>query len=308
MPIRVTVWGEYRHEKKNPKIAEIYPNGMHEAIADAPAQIVTTSRSRTATLDEPEHGLTEKTLAATDVLTWWGHMRARRRERRRSSSASTSACSAAWASIVLHSGHFSKIFRKLMGTTCNLKWREADEREILWVTRPGHPIVAGHRRPLHPRRARKCTANSSTSPSRWRRSSSAASPAAKCSAAAAPGRAARARSSTSAPATRRIPTYHDKNVLRVIENAVRWAAPAEGVESDCVRQPQAGLDRHQVITQCPRRTRKARAARKEAKSEAHRAAVVGIVGARASARRRAARPDHARRLRAGDPRRRVHVG
>ena len=46
--------------------------------------------------------------------------------------------------VVLHSGHFSKIFRKLMGTTCNLKWREdPNEREILWVTRPGHPIVQG---------------------------------------------------------------------------------------------------------------------------------------------------------------------
>jgi trehalose utilization protein len=45
--------------------------------------------------------------------------------------------------IVLHSGHFAKIFKKLMGTTCNLKWREANERERLWVVKPGHPIVEG---------------------------------------------------------------------------------------------------------------------------------------------------------------------
>src|SRR3977135_2622467 len=72
-PFHVTVWGELRHEKKNPKVAEIYPQGMHEAIAGflrgGPDVEV-----RTATLDEPEHGLTELVLDETDVLIWWGHM------------------------------------------------------------------------------------------------------------------------------------------------------------------------------------------------------------------------------------------
>ena len=45
--------------------------------------------------------------------------------------------------IVLHSGHFSKIFKRLMGTPCALKWREAGERERLWVVNPGHPIAEG---------------------------------------------------------------------------------------------------------------------------------------------------------------------
>jgi trehalose utilization protein len=45
--------------------------------------------------------------------------------------------------IVLHSGHFSKIFKRLLGTSCALTWREAGERERLWVCNPGHPIVAG---------------------------------------------------------------------------------------------------------------------------------------------------------------------
>src|SRR5207249_9403880 len=61
MTIRVTVWGEYRHEKKNPKVAEIYPKGMHEAIA---SHLRKNSKLavRTATLDEPEHGLSEEVL------------------------------------------------------------------------------------------------------------------------------------------------------------------------------------------------------------------------------------------------------
>jgi trehalose utilization protein len=45
--------------------------------------------------------------------------------------------------IVLHSGHFSKIFKKLMGAPCNLTWREAGERERLWVTSRQHPIAHG---------------------------------------------------------------------------------------------------------------------------------------------------------------------
>ena len=73
--IRVTVWGEYRHEKHNAKVASIYPQGMHRTIADALGKIGGTDFAvRTATLDEPEHGLTDEVLEQTDVLTWWGHM------------------------------------------------------------------------------------------------------------------------------------------------------------------------------------------------------------------------------------------
>ncbi|RMF80673.1 MAG: trehalose utilization protein ThuA [Chloroflexi bacterium] len=137
---RITVWGEYRHEQHNPKVAEIYPDGMHNVIArflrDAGHTV------QTATLDEPEHGLTETVLAETEVLTWWGHLahdevddaivdRVHKRVLE------------GMGLIVLHSGHFSKIFRRLMGTTCDLKWREKDEKERIWVVEPGHPIAEG---------------------------------------------------------------------------------------------------------------------------------------------------------------------
>jgi trehalose utilization protein len=142
MAIRITVWNEFRHEKSNPKVASIYPNGMHEAIASHLRRRSDFS-VRTATLDEPEHGLTTDVLQQTDTLVWWGHVahdqvadaivdRVQKR------------VLAGMGLLVLHSGHFSKIFKKLMGTTCDLKWREEqNEREILWVTRPGHPIVQG---------------------------------------------------------------------------------------------------------------------------------------------------------------------
>ena len=99
-------------------------------------------RVRTATLDEKDHGLTDKVLEATDVMTWWGHV-AHGRVRDEIVEKVHRRVLAGMGLIVLHSGHFSKIFRKLMGTTCQLKWREIGEREVLWVARPGHPILAG---------------------------------------------------------------------------------------------------------------------------------------------------------------------
>ncbi|WYP28514.1 ThuA domain-containing protein [Alkalihalobacillus sp. FSL W8-0930] len=138
--MRVTVWNENRHEQTNEKVQEVYPKGIHSAIAEflMKAGIDTT----TATLDEPEHGLTEEVLQQTDVLVWWGHVAhdevsddvvARIQQR----------VLGGMGLIVLHSGHFSKIFKSLMGTTCDLKWREANEKERLWIVQPNHPIADG---------------------------------------------------------------------------------------------------------------------------------------------------------------------
>lgn len=137
---RVTVWNEYRHEKVDKAVSDIYPDGIHVAIAQAlQAQGFDVG---TATLDEPEHGLTEAVLAQTDVLIWWGHM-AHGEVQDAIVERVYERVLAGMGLIVLHSGHFSKIFRKLMGTTCNLKWREIGEKERIYVVEPGHPIAEG---------------------------------------------------------------------------------------------------------------------------------------------------------------------
>lgn len=140
-PLRVTVWNEYRHER-NPEhpASRLYPEGMHTPIANALRDA--GFEVRVAVQDEHEHGLTEEVLANTDVLTWWGH----------------AAHQDVWDEVVnrvqarvldgmglvcLHSAHYSKIFKRLMGTTCNLKWREAAEKERIWVVDRSHPIADG---------------------------------------------------------------------------------------------------------------------------------------------------------------------
>jgi len=141
MPIRVTIWNEFRHEKTNPKAAEIYPSGIHEAIATH-LKTDTNLKVSTATLDEPEHGLPEEVVRETDVMLWWGHL-AHDELSNLIVERVYQRVMAGMGLIVLHSGHFSRVFRKLMGTSCDLKWREANDREVLWVTRPGHPILEG---------------------------------------------------------------------------------------------------------------------------------------------------------------------
>jgi trehalose utilization protein len=138
--LQVTVWNENRHEQKNPKVREVYPEGIHGAIASFLKE--EQFNVRTATLDEPEHGLSEEVLNATDVLVWWGHIAhdevddsiVQRIKQR---------VLDGMGLIVLHSGHFSKIFKTLMGTSCDLKWREADEKERIWIVDPSHPITEG---------------------------------------------------------------------------------------------------------------------------------------------------------------------
>jgi trehalose utilization protein len=138
--IKVTVWNEFRHEKADPKVKEVYPDGIHQAIAAfLRAQGYDV---KTATLDEPEHGLTEAVLADTDVLMWWGHM-AHREVKDEIVERVYARVMSGMGLIVLHSAHFSKIFRKLMGSTCDLKWREIGEKERVYVIEPGHPIAAG---------------------------------------------------------------------------------------------------------------------------------------------------------------------
>ena len=139
--IRVTVWNEYRHEKSHEAVAKVYPEGIHGAIAKALNQ-ADDVQARTATLDEPEHGLTQEVLDNTDVLIWWGHM-AHGDVKDEIVDRVQKRVLAGMGLIVLHSGHYSKIFKRLMGTSCSLKWREANDHERIWVTAPGHPITEG---------------------------------------------------------------------------------------------------------------------------------------------------------------------
>ena len=232
--IRVTVWNEYRHEKQNAQIAEIYPQGIHGAIAGylrGHGCIVTT-----ATLDEPSHGLTEHVLDNTDVLVWWGHMA--------HGEVSDEIVEQVHAHvlkgmglIVLHSGHFSKIFKRLMGTTCDLKWREAGEKERVWVVAPGHPIADGIGAYFEiPHEEMYGEYFDIPEPETvvfvsWFQGGEVFR--SGCCYRRGHGRIFYFR-----PGHETYPTYHQPEVLRVIGNAVRWARPVERPYSTFGQRPQ----------------------------------------------------------------------
>jgi len=228
--IRVTLWNEFRHEKQNAEIKRLYPDGMHAAIA-AGLKAAGDIETRLAELDEPEHGLTEKVLAATDVLTWWGH------------GAHAEVTDAivdrvqkrvleGMGLIVLHSGHFSKIFKRVMGTNCSLKWREVAEKERLWNLAPAHPITEGigdyfelPHTEMYGERFDIPTPDELIfvswfqggevfrSGCCWRRGH---------------GRVFYFR-----PGHETFPIYYDENVIRVMTNAVRWARARVSLPDNC---------------------------------------------------------------------------
>lgn len=234
-PLRVIVWGENVHEQNDAAVRAIDPDGMHHTIAAGVRELLPDERVETATFQEPEHGLTEARLADTDVLTWWGH-RAHREVDDAVVERVQRRVLEGMGLIVLHSGHYSKIFKRLMGTTCSLNWRVAGERERLWVCNPGHPIARGVDRYFElPQEEMYGEPFAVPAPDEqvfiswfeggevfrsgccWQRGN---------------GRIFYFR-----PGHEIYPTYFDPNVRRVIANAVAWARPQGLWRDECAKRP-----------------------------------------------------------------------
>ena len=221
--LKVTVWNENRHEHQNPAVREVYPSGIHGAIAS----FLTKAgfQARTATLDEPEHGLTDEVLSNTDVLIWWGHLA--HGEVKDDVVRKVQQCVLnGMGLIVLHSGHFSKIFKALMGTSCDLKWREADERERLWVVSPSHPIAEGIGEYIELEKEEMYGEHFDIpNPDElifmsWFEGGEVFR--SGCTYARGNGKVFYFR-----PGHETYPTYHNEDIQRVIVNAVQWAAPVD---------------------------------------------------------------------------------
>jgi len=226
--IRVTVWGENYHEhseRDREGMATRYPEGMHAAIAAGlRASLGGAVAVRTATQDQSEHGLGEEVLASTDVLTWWGHATHRDVDDAVVDRVHERVLGG-MGLLVLHSGHFAKIFQRLMGTTCALAWRNSADTELVWTVAPEHPISAGVPHPIvieeqemygeyfdipAPDELVFISTFSGGEVFRsgccWRRG--------------------RGRVFYFSPGDQEYPVYHHPDVQRVLANAVQWAAPS----------------------------------------------------------------------------------
>ncbi len=237
--IRVLIYNEFRHEKDpNCRASEIYPEGIHNAIADflGKEEDITV---RTVTLDDIETGITREILRETDVILWWGHLAHGAVPDHIAEMVQEEVLNGMGA-VFLHSAHKSKPFMRLMGTTCSLIWRESDDLERIWVSAPYHPIARGldayfelpgeetYGEPFGIPTPEETVfigwftgGEVFRSGCTWQRGNG--------------------RVFYFQPGHETYPTYKDANVQKVILNAVRWVAPACRVEDsmDCPNPPKA---------------------------------------------------------------------
>ena len=146
--INVLIFNEFKHEQSHERIKAHYPKGMHGALAEYLSKDpeinveCVTLFNENIELNDLESIITDEKLANVDVIMWWGHAHhekvpdvvAQRVQR---------AVLGGMGAVFLHSGHHSKPFKLLMGTTCNVDWRIGNDKCRVWVTDPSHPIVAG---------------------------------------------------------------------------------------------------------------------------------------------------------------------
>ena len=139
--IRVTVWNEFRHEKTKEHVKAIYPEGIHACIG-AFLSKNEDMEITLAALDDPYQGLPDEVLENTDVLIWWGHMAHKEVNDELVEKIRQRVYAGKMGFLPVHSGHHSKPFMAILGTTGNLSWG-ADQKEIIWNLNPTHAIAAG---------------------------------------------------------------------------------------------------------------------------------------------------------------------
>jgi len=237
--MRVTVWNEYRHERQNPVVSAIYPNGIHAAIAEG-LRANGIADVTTVTLDDPHQGLPPERLRATDVLVWWGH-RAHDEVSDELAAAVAEQVNLGMGLVVLHSGHFSKPFKRLTGTSCTVRWRADGELERIWVVDPAHPIAQGI--PPHFEIAKEemyCEPFEIPAPDElvflsWFKGGEVFR--SGCC-----YRRGRGRVFYFRPGHETFPTYHHATVNQVIANGVRWAMPVAREEGPMLNVKVAPLE------------------------------------------------------------------
>ncbi len=142
--LRVMVWDE------NPPHADkqLYPHGIRTVVAEGLARLGGDQLEvHTAHLDEPEQGCSYERLRQTDVLVWWGHARHGEVSDETVERIRQRVHHKGMGLVVLHSGHYSRPFQRVLNCTGHLKggWRElpGGEAEHVRVCAPWHPIAQG---------------------------------------------------------------------------------------------------------------------------------------------------------------------
>jgi trehalose utilization protein len=133
----VVVWSEGTAPKS------VYPNDINGAVAEGLKDLSGWEVVK-AGLSDPDQGLPDKLLQRADVLIWWGHQKHGDVKDELVDKIVKRVKEDGMGFIALHSSHFAKPNKKLMGTACSWKAYVLDSTTLkITVKSPDHPIAKG---------------------------------------------------------------------------------------------------------------------------------------------------------------------
>lgn len=134
----VVVWSE------GTAPAKVYPNDINGAIADGLKESLENWEVVKAGINDPEQGLPDKLLKRCDVLIWWGHKKHRNVDNKLVDKIEKRVKEDGMGFISLHSAHFAKINKRLMKDKCSFSvYRQDSTTLTITVSDKGHPITKG---------------------------------------------------------------------------------------------------------------------------------------------------------------------
>lgn len=143
--IKVTVWNEFVEENMYEHVKKVYPHGIHTCIKNF-LETNDDMSVRCVTLSDPDQGLSEEILSDTDVLIWWGHQ-AHEEVTEENAERVKQHILNGMGFIPLHSAHYCKVMRKILGTSMCVRWKHGEKEKLICVN-PSHPIAEGITEPV----------------------------------------------------------------------------------------------------------------------------------------------------------------
>lgn len=135
--IRVLLWSEQTEPR------DVYPTGISGALASHLNKLPNLE-ARTATLTDAEAGLSDATLADTDVLIWFGHRKHDQVPEAAVDRVVRHVRERGMGFIGLHSTHFAKPLKKILNASgAWSSYVNHGQPEQMWVVLPDHPIAKG---------------------------------------------------------------------------------------------------------------------------------------------------------------------
>lgn len=134
---KVVVWSEGTAPKT------VYPYDVNTAIAEG-LQPLKDWQIITASITDPDQGLSDDLLNSTSVLIWWGHQKHGDVKDELVAKIVRRVKEGGMGFIATHSAHYSKPLKALLGTNCGWKYYTDDGARVdLIVKSPKHPIAKG---------------------------------------------------------------------------------------------------------------------------------------------------------------------